>query len=151
VGLREPALTSVEDGAAATLLLDPISGSPLVPPVSLPCLSREEAMAEKLRAALSRRVVAIRDFFDVDYAVRRLRFDPLDERIVVLVRAKLGVPGNDAVDVSTVRLDALRKQLTSQLKPVLRNRDFAEFDLERAFGTVSAVAAALRAEPTDPE
>ena len=44
----------------------------MVPAFSVPCLSRAEAMAEKLRAALSRRDVAIGDFYDVDHAVRRL-------------------------------------------------------------------------------
>jgi hypothetical protein len=34
----------------------------------------------------------------------------------------------------------LRRQLDAQLKPVLRDRDFAEFDLERAFRTVAQLA-----------
>ncbi|MBI2903363.1 MAG: nucleotidyl transferase AbiEii/AbiGii toxin family protein, partial [Candidatus Methylomirabilis oxyfera] len=72
VGLREPLLTPAVPGEARTLLLDPISGSPLAPALTVLCLSQIEAMAEKLRAALSRREAAIRDFYDVDHAVRRL-------------------------------------------------------------------------------
>ena len=143
VGLREPLLTpSVRDGAQ-TLLLDPISGTPLVPPLLVTCLSRSEAMAEKLRAALSRREAAVRDFYDVDHAVRRLDFQVRDAKLIELVKKKLAIPGNEPVDVSANRLAALKRQIDSQLKPVLRDRDFAEFDLDRAFATVAEVAATL--------
>lgn len=143
VGLREPLLTAAEPHPARTLLLNPISGSALVPPLVTTCLSRDEAMAEKLRAALSRREVAIRDFYDVDYAVRHSGLRTADSSLVALVHGKLQVPGNDPVDVSSSRLEALRLQLASQLKPVLRERDFAEFDLERAFSIVAELAVAV--------
>jgi hypothetical protein len=104
-------------------------------------------MAEKLRAALSRREVAIRDFYDVDYAVRKLTLRVLEPQLFGLVRQKLEVPGNDPVDVSPARLAALRPQLEPQLKSVLRAPDFEEFDLDRAFITVAEVAAALGRSP----
>jgi len=147
VGLREPLLTPAVSGEARTLLLDPISGSPLAPAVTVPCLSRVEAMAEKLRAALSRREAAIRDYYDIDHAVRRLSLDVLEPELVGLVREKLAVTGNDPVDVSSARLAALRPQRGSELKAVLRPRDFAEFDLDRAFAIVAEVAAALGRTP----
>jgi predicted nucleotidyltransferase component of viral defense system len=145
VSLREPLLNPVALGEARTLLLDPVSGSALAPPVSVPCLSREEAMAEKLRAALTRRRAAIRDFYDIDHAVRRLGFRPEDPELVALVRRKLAVAGNEPVDASPTRLAALRPQLETELRPVLRARDFAEFDLDRAFDTVARLAASLGA------
>ena len=92
---------------------------------------------------LSRREVAIRDFYDVDYAVRELSLRVLEPEFLGLVRQKLEVPGNGPIDASPDRLGALGLQLESQLKAVLRARDFAEFDLERAFATVAEVAAAL--------
>jgi len=103
-------------------------------------------MAEKLRAALSRREVAIRDFFDIDYAVRNFGFHPLEATIIEMVRQKLAVPGNEPVDISPERMATLRRQLDSQLKPVLRAKDFAAFDLDRAFSTVSDVAAMIEIE-----
>ena len=146
VGLREPLLTSAIQGDAKTLLLDPVSGSSLAPSVSVVCLSWEEAMAEKLRAALSRREAAIRDFYDIDHAVRRRGLRVQDPVLLGLVRRKLAMPGNEPVDVSAARLAALKLQIEPQLKPVLRDRDFADFNLERAFATVAEVAAALRAK-----
>jgi len=147
VGLREPLLLPAIRGEARTLLLDPLSGSQLAPTLTMPCLSRQEAMAEKLRAALSRREVAIRDFYDIDYGVRELSLRVLEPELLGLVRQKLEVPGNDSIDVSPDRLATLRLQSESQLKAVLRARDFAEFDLDRAFGTVAEVAAALGRMP----
>lgn len=143
VGLREPLLTSVIDGPARTILLDPVSGQPLVKPAAVRCISRVEAFAEKFRAALSRREAAIRDFYDIDYAVRKLGVQPHEAELVAMVKQKMAVPGNDPVDVSGPRLAALRRQLEPQLKPVLRSADFAEFDLDRAFRTVAAMAAKI--------
>ena len=100
-------------------------------------------MAEKFRAALSRRDVAVRDFYDIDHVVHRLGFPVLGTGFVELVRAKLAVPGNEPIDVSAGRLNSLRMQVDPELRPVLRAQDFAEFNLERAIGTVVEVAAAL--------
>lgn len=143
VGLREPLLTQALIGEARTILLDPISGKPTVSVLPVPCVSWEEGMAEKMRAAMSRREAAIRDFYDIDHGARKLDFQPLEPRMLELVRQKLAVPGNDPIDVSPDRLATLRRQVDSQLKPVLRAKDFAEFDLERAFSMVSQVAAVV--------
>ena len=125
---------------AETILLDPVSHTPMVAPIRPRCMSKAEAFAEKFRAALSRREVAIRDFYDIDYAVRKLGLQPRAEEMVRLVKKKLNVPGNEPVDVSQDRLAALRQQLEPQLKLVLRERDFREFDLNRAFRVVAEMA-----------
>lgn len=140
VGLREPLLMPSELGAARCVLLNPISREPMIIPISARCISMKEAFAEKFRAALSRREVAIRDFFDIDYATRTLGLEPDDAEFVGLVQGKLAVPGNDPVDVSAERLVSLRRQLDPQLRPVLLGRDFQAFDLERAFAIVAKMA-----------
>jgi predicted nucleotidyltransferase component of viral defense system len=140
VGLREQLLTPAINGLVRTILLDPVTGAPMVPPVTVHCISKTEAMAEKFRAALTRREVAIRDFYDIDHVVKRLGVHLEDEELVTLTRQKLAVPGNDPINISDERLTVLRKQLESQLKPVLREQDLAEFDLDRVFKTVTAMA-----------
>jgi predicted nucleotidyltransferase component of viral defense system len=140
LGLREPLFMTAETHATHSILLDPVANEEAVAPFPLPCIAKAEAFAEKIRAALTRREVAIRDFYDLDYAARRLDFRLDDDGVVDLVRRKLAVPGNDPLDTSDARLASLRKQLDTQLKSVLRERDFREFDLERAFGAVSSIA-----------
>lgn len=142
VSLREPLLMPSVAASARTLLLDPVTGNPLVPPVSVRCIAKTEALAEKFRAALSRREAAVRDFYDIDHAVRKGGLRPEAIELVKQVKQKLAVPDNEPVDVSAQRLATLRKQIEPQLRPVLRERDFVEFDLERAFKTVVEMAKA---------
>lgn len=125
------------------MLLNPVNGQPLVDAFVVSCLSYQETMAEKLRAALTRRGVAIRDFFDVDYAVRNRALDTRDSTLLHLLRRKLQVPGTAPVDVSPDRVAELRPQLEADLRPMLRERDFAQFDLERAVRIVDSVARLL--------
>ena len=144
VGLREPLITPAVTGSARTALLDPISGESLVPLVTtLPCMSKPEAFAEKIRAALTRREVAIRDFYDIDFGVTRLGLRPTDPTMLKLIREKIAIPGNDPVNVSDRRMSMLKGQLTTRLRPVLRQSDFEEFDLDRAMTAVLRIAEAI--------
>ena len=143
VSLREPLLMPVITGSAQTLLLDPITSKSSVPMVPVRSIAKMEAVAEKYRAALSRRDVAIRDFYDIDHAVRKGGIRPEATGLVEQVRKKLSVPGNAPVDVSAQRLEELRKQIEPQLKSDLREKDLTEFDLNRAFETVSEMAKAV--------
>jgi len=108
-------------------------------------LALEEAYAEKTRAALTRREPAIRDFYDVDFALGRLNLDLKDHRLMVLVTDKLKVPDNDPIDISQSRREILRAQLDTQLKPVLRPQDFEKFDLDRAFELVAEMGSRIQA------
>jgi predicted nucleotidyltransferase component of viral defense system len=143
VGAREPLLMSPVRAKAKTLLLDPIGGEAMVADVPVVCIAMQEAMAEKFRAALSRREAAIRDLYDLDYAVRHLDLDPSDPRLIDMVRRKLTVPGNSPVDVSRERLADLKRQLDARLRTVLRDKEFQAFDLDRAFKLVASMAERL--------
>lgn len=140
VSIREPLLMPAQDAPADTLLRDPINGRASVPPLTVNCIAMIEAMAEKFRAALSRKDVAIRDFFDLDYAAKHLGLAIDDPRLVDLIRRKLAVPGNLPVDISAARLASLRRQLDARLRTVLRNSEFQAFDLDRAIKLVVAMA-----------
>ena len=142
--IREPILEPVEHLPARTLLVDPFRQTAVVAPVKVPALSCHETYAEKLRAALTRREPAIRDFYDIDHGVRSGRLSTDERRLIELVRSKLAVPGNDAIDVSAEKREILKRQVQAQLRPVLREADFADFDLDRVFGIVADVARALR-------
>jgi predicted nucleotidyltransferase component of viral defense system len=144
VALREPLIEPADKHPARTLLIDPVSREPLMAPVSLACISFTESFAEKIRAALTRREAAIRDFYDIDYAVRRLRLQTDDARMLALVKQKLAVPDTPEPDLSDSRLGLLTNQVQTQLRPVLRQNDFEEFDLVRAVGIVRNTVAALQ-------
>lgn len=140
VGLREQSLMPAVQMKARTLLLNPFTRKPLVPDIQLATLSMKEAMAEKLRAALTRREPAIRDFFDIYYLVSRKKLDLKDMHLVELLAEKLKVPGNSPIDVSPVRKEKLKAQIKTELKPVLRPVDFERFNLDNAFEIVIEMA-----------
>lgn len=143
IALREPVLTPAQAEGAATILRDPITGNAAVPIVRVMCISRMEAFAEKARAALTRREPAIRDYYDLDYAVRMSLLRPDDEEFRAAIRRKLATPGNDPIDVTEMRRGQLLRQLEANLKPVLRERDYRNFDLQRAFRIAEDIARAI--------
>lgn len=140
VGLREPLLLPTEDRYAHTMLQNAFSGEDMVAPLRLRVIAQQELWAEKIRAALSRREPAVRDFFDLDYAWARLALDLKDPALLAMVRKKLSVPGNDPVDVSEERFEELSLQVEGQLRPVLREADYASFDLPRIWSYLVALA-----------
>jgi predicted nucleotidyltransferase component of viral defense system len=145
LGLREPLLTDTVQGQARTILLDPVSNTPAASLLPVRCLSIKEAYAEKFRAAMTRRDVAIRDFFDLDYALRTNLLEAMESSFIELVRQKIAVPGNAQIDISADRLAHLQRQIDSDLKSVLRPKDFGEFDLNRAFQYVVEMSKVLNA------
>lgn len=144
VGLREELAREPVRLPARTLLANPFTRRPAVPEVLLNTLDLQEVYAEKLRAALTRREPAIRDFYDIYYAVTRLDLDLHDEQYIELVMKKLDQPGNEPVDTSLGRRELLEKQLDSQLKPVLRPQDFDSFRLDKVFELVAEVVTRIR-------
>jgi len=142
--IREPILEAVEYLPASTLLINPFRQTEAIAAIEVPVLSCRETYCEKLRAALTRREPAIRDFYDIDHGVRSARLRADDPRVIDLVRSKLAVPGNDPIDVSDAKHQVLKRQVQAQLHPVLREADYAAFDLDRAFGIVAEIAASLR-------
>ncbi|MFC1620611.1 nucleotidyl transferase AbiEii/AbiGii toxin family protein [Candidatus Neomarinimicrobiota bacterium] len=144
VSLREPLLQAPLQGTARTLLTYPFtSPATYYPPVSVKAIAKEEAYTEKVRAALTRREPAIRDFFDLFHASRELGLDLLTPEFISMVKEKLKVPGNEQVDVSPEHKRELARQLEGQLRPVLRPDDFEKFDLDDAFQLVCDIAEAL--------
>lgn len=143
VGLREVPLMPPAQMKARTLLMNPFTRKSLVPDINLTTLSMKEAIAEKLRAALTRLEPAIRDFFDIDFVASRNMMDLNDQHLFELLVAKLKVPGNPPVDLSQARKEKLKTQINTELKPVLRPSDFESFDLDRAFDIVARMSQVL--------
>jgi len=143
VGLREPLLNPSESKTALTIVINPFTSLPLLPTFTVRAMALRETYAEKLRAAMTRIEPAIRDFFDLFYAIKVIGLDINDAEFLSIVKAKLEVPGNAPVDISAERKRELHRQLEGQLKPVLRAADFARFNLDEAFELVSGAAEAV--------
>lgn len=143
ISLREPILDPVIQRAAATLLLDPVLNKPATKSFLVHTLSFRESYAEKIRAALTRREPAIRDFFDIDYALRKGKLDLADRGLRKMLTKKLSVPGNRELSLPDQRLRQLEKQAETHLKPVLRGKDFAGFRLQETTAALSKLARSI--------
>lgn len=93
------------------------------------CINLQEALAEKLRASLTRTTPAIRDFFDIWFVKTNSDFDFEDKEFQKLLDIKL-----KEVDYKYTleeHFENLKKQVQTDLKPVLNN-DFS-FSFEEIF------------------
>jgi predicted nucleotidyltransferase component of viral defense system len=144
VGLREPLLDAVQQSSSRTLVQDPFKKVDLLSVASVNCLSAREAFSEKIRAALTRKEPAIRDLFDLDYAIRHQKIDLNDARLLDYARRKIAIPGTGAIDVTASRVEAMRLQLRTELLPVLRQNDFDAFDFDQAVVQIVGLANVLK-------
>ena len=122
---------------AKTLLVNPLTQKSILPDFLVEGLSLKEAYSEKIRAALSRRKPAIRDIFDIHYALKnRFIEEPHGfikiHDIAPMVKYKMR-DLNRRIDLSSERKEDFLSQLQTDLKPVLRQKDFEEFDFEQAW------------------
>lgn len=143
IGVREPLMLPFERRLALTLLKNPFSGKDVLPPFPILVINEQEAWAEKTRAALARLEPAIRDFFDLDYAIRNKKVVMENEEFFALVRRKIAVPGTGLINLSKERREELVRQVGAELRPVLRGQDFEKFDLARVWNILTVLAGKL--------
>ncbi len=144
IGLREQLVLPYDLKPARTLAVNPFNRLSLVPEFSVQVMTIKEALAEKVRAALTRRDPAIRDFYDIQLVVYSNKIDLFNQDFLKIVKAKLIVPGNDPIDVSVEKRVELNRQLETQLKPVLRANDFDKFNLDHAYQRVQEIATKMQ-------
>lgn len=139
ISLREKLIEEPCKRDTSTILIDPFQEVPVIAFFNTKVPTINELYAEKFRAALSRKEPAIRDFYDIFFAMNRLEMDFLGGKFINLVRTKLAVQGNLPVDMSVNKKKVLQLQIDTELKPVLRSKDFQQFDFEKAFRIVEKV------------
>jgi predicted nucleotidyltransferase component of viral defense system len=143
IALREPLFRPAVMGNARTLVRNVFTGADLVPPFSLRVIDLMEALSEKVRAALTRLEPAIRDFFDLQYALDHLnlRLDKPDFQN--LLRKKIAIPGTGPIQLTQERRKALERQHQTELAAVLRSNDIEKFDLGRIWAVLRTLAEKL--------
>lgn len=133
IGLREEMLEAPSIQMANTLVTEPLTNQTLLAPFPITCLTKEEAYAEKSRAALARQEPAIRDLFDIDYAIQRDKFLFENPSFKKLLVTKLSYPVQRVIDLSSEKKRFLKQQIQTDLRPVLRPKVLADFNFESAW------------------
>lgn len=133
ISLRQPLIDKPVCTEIKHFYQNPFTGEDLFPSGKVWSLSWYEAVAEKLKAAISRKDVAIRDYYDL-WHIAEFGFDFYDKKFIKLFKRKVtdeGYTGDYKKDfgLSTDKLSLLRKQVDGLLMPVIRVGE--EFDLEK--------------------
>lgn len=138
IGLREPHLITPAKHKTKTLLSDPFLGDEVVHQYEVHSLTQQEAYAEKIRAALTRQKLAIRDFYDIAYALNNKLIDLEDENFIRLVKKKLIIPGSTLVDFDDSKMTFLMNRVETELQPTLSQRSGFEFDLTKTISKLNS-------------
>lgn len=114
---------------------DPFTGKDLIPTNKILSLSLREAVAEKLKAAITRKDIAIRDYYDLWHIVEA-NFDFHNKEFIGILNHKLTNEGYNGdfthnFGLSEERITLLRKQVETDLMPVIRIGEL--FDLDKVF------------------
>ena len=146
IGLRFNPVSPVEKHQVQHVFLHPFTGEPLFDGGKIKCLSLNELIAEKLRAAALRLKIAPRDFYDLDFVLRN-GFDLANKEVIKLFKNKLEEDGADTdlekYCINLGRSDAEVKDMGSRIKAelfdVLTPDERNNFDLDTALKRINKV------------
>jgi predicted nucleotidyltransferase component of viral defense system len=148
IGLRQYPLERPVYSVIKHFYQDPFSGEDLFPIGKVLSLSFKEAVAEKLKTAITRRDVAIRDYYDLE-CIAQAKFDFYDKKFVRLFKQKLSDEGyqgdfGNNFGLSTEKISTLRRQVQTDLMPVIRVGE--KFDLDQVMERFNSILEKIRYE-----
>lgn len=113
-----------------SIFVDPVTDENIFQDKTIQCLDLKEMMSEKVRAALTRKKPAIRDFFDIRHVKNQwFDFEKIQEVIVYKIEESEGW--------YTIQdhYPTLQEQIKSDLEPVLW-KEYSDFDFDTIYNFV---------------
>lgn len=129
----------------------PFTKEPLFGAGSVNCLALKELVAEKLRAAATRKIIASRDFYDLGFLLRE-EFNFSDKEQLELFRKKLEEDGFSS-DLSKYRvnlgrtdkeIDEMMSRIEDELLPVLTLDEQKSFNMPKTLDELNKVFEGIR-------
>ena len=145
IGLRFNPIVKTETREVKHKFLHPFTGEPLFDGGKVNCLSLEEIVSEKLRAAALRLTIAPRDFYDLDFILRH-GFNLADKKVMKLFKKKIEEDGGD-MDLSKYRVNLgrpdeeikdMRSRIENELFDVLTPGERENFNLDTALKRINS-------------
>ena len=135
ISLRQTPVEKPVHNLISHFYQDPFTGEDLIPRNKILSLTWKEAVAEKLKAAITRKDAVIRDYYDL-WFIAETKFDFTDKRFLSVFRKKLEEEKFRAdyrrdFGLDERSIDSLRKQVETELMPVIRLGE--RFDLDKVF------------------
>ncbi|MCK4463413.1 MAG: nucleotidyl transferase AbiEii/AbiGii toxin family protein [Candidatus Omnitrophica bacterium] len=135
ISLRQTPIEKPVHNAITHFYKDPFTKEDLIPKNKILSLTHNEAVAEKLKAAITRKKVAIRDYYDL-WFIAEAKFDFKSKHFLSVFKRKLeeekyrtNYSHNFGLDNKSIEL--LRGQISTELIPVIRIGE--TFDLDKVF------------------
>ena len=146
IGLRFDPICPVQKNKVKHKFIHPFTGNILFDGGEVNCLALKELIAEKLRAGAIRKIIAPRDFYDIDFVIRN-DINLMDPEIQHLFQKKLEEDGADTditkYCINLGRRDEEIKDMQSRVKEelleVLIPDERKNFDLDSAIARINNV------------
>ncbi len=144
IGLRFNPILKPEARSVQHKFLHPFTGEPLFDAGKVNCLSLNEIVSEKLRAAALREIIAPRDFYDLDFILRN-GFKLGNKEVMDLFKKKIAEDGGDT-DLKKYRMNMgrsdaeikdMRSRIKTELFEVLTKEEQQNFDLNSALERIN--------------
>jgi predicted nucleotidyltransferase component of viral defense system len=144
IGLRFNPILEPESRAVKHKFLHPFTGEPLFDAGKVNCLSINEIVSEKLRAAALREKIAPRDFYDLDFILRN-NFVLGNKEVMDLFKKKIEEDGGDSdlkkyrvnMGRTDVEIKDMRGYIKAELFEVLTKAEQQNFDLDKALKRIN--------------
>ena len=146
IGLRYNPILKTEKRKVQHHFLHPFTEEALFDGGEVRCLALKEVVAEKLRAAATRKVIAPHDFYDLDFILRN-GFKIADPEVMELFQKKLAEDRADT-DLGKYRqnlgrqdeeIKDMRSRIQEELFEVLTAEERKNFDLDSALKRIHNV------------
>jgi len=150
IGLRFNPLDTIKKRPVQHVFLHPFTGVPLFDGGQITCLSLNELMAEKLRAGAIRKIIAPRDFYDIDFVLRN-KFDLTNKEVITLFKKKLQEDDADTdlgkykknLGRSDKEIKDMNSRIETELFDVLAPKERKNFDLSTALKRINKAMEAI--------
>jgi predicted nucleotidyltransferase component of viral defense system len=146
VGLRYNPILKPEIKDVQHKFFNPFSDEPLFDSGKVNCLSLNEIVGEKLRAAAIRKTIAPRDFYDLDFIIRQ-GFNLTDKKVLKLLAKKIEEDNGDS-DLAKYKINLgrsdkeikdMKSRVENELFDVLTASERENFDLDTALKRINRV------------
>lgn len=135
ISLRQTPVDKPVHNVITHFYKDPFPGDDLIPENKILSLTLDEAVAEKLKAAITRKDVAIRDYYDL-WFISETKFDFKGRHFLSIFKKKLEEEKYKAnyshnFGLAQRSIELLYKQIETELIPVIRTGE--SFNLDKVF------------------
>lgn len=144
IGLRFNPIDKTKMQVVQHKFMHPFTGEPLFDGGQINCLSLNEIVSEKLRAAALRLKIAPRDFYDLNFIIRQ-GFDLVNKNVLALFKKKIEEGGGNT-DLSKYRVNLgrtndeikdMKSRIEDELFGVLTVDERKNFDLDKALKRIN--------------